>query len=186
MRCRSSAATPLPSCENGGWRPRGLRPSTLPLLCYQASPRRRSLFHSLSAELNKLKGALKNSLKHLRDSPQDLEILKKNGEFAPALFKPKLRDRHPRPQHCVAALHAVGLEPETNGCKLTSGIDVANYATTSLKKIGGENSMPPVSMDANHSDPGDLSMRIRIDKSLCHCACSLMQALQRGPGWASF
>ena len=44
------------------------------------------------------------------------------GVFAPAFFKPELlRKRHPRPQHCVAALHAVGFELPTNGCQLMSG-----------------------------------------------------------------
>ena len=37
----------------------------------------------------------------------------------PALFKPELlRERHPRPQLCVAALHAVGFELATNCCQV--------------------------------------------------------------------
>ena len=58
--------------------------------------------------------------------------------FAAALFKPELlRERHPRPQHCVAATRLarghgrVRTGDQRLPCLVMSG-DVANYTTTSL------------------------------------------------------
>ena len=44
-----------------------------------------------------------------------MKLRRFKGVFAPALFKQELlRERHPRPHHCVAALGAVDFELATN------------------------------------------------------------------------